>query len=392
MRPRKCAWRSVRRHLVVGERGLDCAHPTHGENEMMSTSPLTRVRRRALIASVCLLAALPAVPAEHTPLPERWLDWRNNYASYPTGLSDCDASKDLAAEWDQNLQRLASAIARSGGAVPKGTYTEADGGLGNSLQDGQPCKGRPLMGQLHMAYWPESSVTAAVGTRPKLKQEHGEHYILTIRLNTFDGLETHVPDFLRDNGKWTGIGLVMQTASLQGFPIINNSAVVITPPGHAPAFVPVPLDRVLKLWLPAQAQAIRDQEDLVKQYPADQRDGLRKRVVPPHQALLARGQALQRQGEAVLKGPAYLRLDRDSLAFEVVAQAGADTSAIMMPNPAYFDPKLARSAVQLMVLGVSGLNLDQPATHNGDSFDSRFLTREFIERVDWKSIAKTELR
>jgi hypothetical protein len=349
-------------------------------------------RCRALITSACLLAAMAAVHAQPAALPERWLEWRNNFASYPTGLTECEASKSLAAEWDQNLQRLASAIARSGGAVPKGTYAEVDGGLGNSLQDGQPCKGRPLMGQLHMGYWPESSVTAAAGARPKLKRDHGEHHILTIRLNTFDGLETHVPDFLRDNGQWTGIGLVMQTASLQGFPIINNSAVVITPPGRAPAFVPMPLDRVLKLWLPAQAQAIREQEDLVKQYPADQRDAMRKRLLPPHQALLARGQALQRQGEAVLKGPAYLKLDRASLTFEVVAQPGADTSAIMMPNPAYFDPKLARSALQLMVLGVSGLNLDQPAAHNGDSFDSRFLTREFIERVDWKSIAKTELR
>jgi hypothetical protein len=358
----------------------------------MSTLPMTLAWRPMFIALACMLVAPPAVSAEPAPLPERWLEWRNNYAAYPAGLSDCDASKGLAAEWDQNLQRLASAIARSGGVVPKGTYAEADGGLGNSLQDGQPCKGRPLMGQLHMGYWPESGVTAAPGARAKLKQDHGEHYILTIRLNAFDGLETHAPDFLRENGKWTGIGLVTQTASLQGFPIINNSAIVITPPGHAPAFVPMPLDRVLKLWLPAQAQAIRDQEDLVKQYPADQRDGLRKRVVPPHQALLARGHALQRQGEAMLNGPAYLKLDRESLAFEVVAQPGADTSAIMMPNPTYFDPKLARSAVQLMVLGVSGLNLDQPATHNGDSFDSRFLTREFIERVDWKSIAKTELR
>ncbi len=358
----------------------------------MSTKRLTLAVGRVLIGSACMLMAMPAAHAQPAPLPERWLEWRNNFATYPNGLSDCDASKGLAAEWDQNLQRLASAIARSGGAVPQGTYAEADGGLGNSLQDGQPCKGRPLMGQIHMGYWPESSVAAAAGARPRLKQDHGEHYVFTIRLNTFDGLETHAPDFLLENGKWTGIGLVTQTASLQGFPIINNSAIVITPPGHAPAFVPMPLDRVLKLWLPVQAQAIRDQEDLVKQYPADQRDGLRKRVVPPHQALLARGQALQRQGEAVLKGPAYLKLDRDSLALEVVAQPGADTSAIMMPNPTYFDPKLARSAVQLMVLGVSGLNLDQPAARNGDSFDSRFLTREFLESVDWKSIAKTELR
>ena len=348
---------------------------------------------RTLLAAAVLLVSLPAAPAEPTALPERWLEWRNNYASYPTGLSECDASKGLGGEWDQTLQRIASAIARSGGAVPKGTFGEFSGGIGNSAQDGQPCKGRPIMGFLSMGYWSESSVTAAPGARPKLKQDHGAHFILTIQLNTFAGIDAdRVPDFLREKDKWTGIGLITQTASLQGFPVINNTAIVITPPGHAPAFVPMPLDRALQLWLPAQAQALRDQEELVKQYPADQRDALRKRVVPPNQALLARGQALQRQAEAVLKGPAYLKLDRESLALEVVAQPGGDISAIMMPNPTYFDPKLPRSALQLMVLRVSGLNLDQAAARNGDSFDSTFLTREFVERVDWKSIAKTELR
>jgi hypothetical protein len=353
----------------------------------------TSFRFRARSACACMLLAMPAMAGNPVALPERWLEWRNNYAVSSSRFSECDVGKGLGTEWDQNLQRLASAIAHSGGAVPKGSYGQIDGGIGNSLQDGQPCKGRPVMGDVHMGYWPESSVTVAAGARQTLKQDHGHHFVLTIRLNTFAGLGAdRVPDFLRDKEKWTGIGTVEQTASLQGFPIINNSAVVITPPGHAPAFVPVPLERVLKLWLPAQAQAIRDQEDLVRQYPADRRDELRKRAVEPLQAQLARGQALQRQAEAVLKGPAYLKFERDAGGFEIVAQPGADTSAIMVPNPAYFDPRLPRSAVQLMVLAVDGLQLDQAATHNGDSFDSTFLTRAFVERVDWKSIARTELR
>jgi hypothetical protein len=354
----------------------------------------THFLSRALVASAaCMLVAMPALAGDTAAPPERWLEWHNNYVAYPQGLSDCDASKGLAAEWDQNLQHLAGAIARSGGAVPQGTYGEFAGGIGNSLQDGQPCKGRPVMGFLSMGYWPERDVTATAGARPKLKRDHGHHFVLTIRLNTFTGLGAdRVPDFLRDTNKWTGIGTVEQTASLQGLPIINNSALVITPPGHAPAFVPMPLDRALKLWLPAQAQALRDQEDLVKQYPADRRDDIRKRVVEPNQALLARGQALQRQGDAVLKGPAFLRLDRESGGHEILAQPSPDASALMMPNPAYFDPKLLRSAVQLMVIDISGLQLDQAAAHNSDSFDSTFLTREFVERVDWKSIAKTELR
>lgn len=352
---------------------------------------------RALLATAAILLALPAATAEPTSLPERWLEWHNNYAVYPTGLSDCDAGKSLGAEWDQNLQRLASAIARSGGATAPGVYGEIHGGIGNSLQDGQPCKGRPVMGFLSMGYWPERDVTAAAGARPKLKREHAHHFVLTVWLNTFTGVDPQsAPDFLRDKGKWTGIGLLEQTGSLQGFPVINNSAIVITPPGHAPAFVPMPLERVLKLWLPAQAQALRDSEDLVKQYPANQRDDMRKRVVEPIQTLIARGQALLRQGDAVLKGSAYLRLDRElGGLFEVAAQPGADANSkafVVMPNPAYFDPKLPRSAVQLMVLGVSGLNLDQPAVRNSDDFDSTFLTREFVERVDWKSIARTELR
>jgi len=353
----------------------------------------TSFRYRAWSACACLLVAMPAMAGDPAALPERWLEWRNNDAASSGRLSDCDVGKSLSAEWDQSLQRLASAIAHSGGAVPQGAYAQIDGGFGNSLQDGQPCKGRPVMGDFHMGYWPESSVTVAAGARPTLKQSHGHHFVLTIRLNTFAGLGTdRVRDFLRDKGKWTRIGTVEQTASLQGFPMINNSAIVITPPGHAPAFVPVPLERALKLWLPAQTQAIRDQEDLVRQYPADQRDDLRKRAVEPLQAQLARGQALQRQAEAVLKGPAYLKFERDAGGFEIVAQPGTDTSAIMVPNPAYFDPKLPRSAVQLMVPAVDGLHLDQPATHNGDSFDSTFLTRAFVERVDWKSIARTELR
>jgi len=353
----------------------------------------TFFRYRALVATACMLAAMPALAGDIAALPERWLEWHNNYAVYPQGLSDCDASKSLAAEWDQNLLRLANAIARSGGVVPQGTYGEIAGGIGNSLQDGQPCRGRPVMGFLSIGYWPERDVAAAVGARPKLKRDHGHHFVLTIRLNTFAGLGAdRVPEFLRDKDKWTGIGTVEQTASLQGLPVINNSAIVITPPGHAPAFVAMPLDRALKLWLPAQAQALRDQEDLVKQYPADRRDDIRKRVVEPNQALLARGQALQRQGDAVLKGLAFLKLDRESGGFEILAQPGPDASALMMPNPNYFDPKLPRSAVQLMVIDISGLQLDQPAARNGDGFDSTFLTREFLERVDWKSIAKTELR
>jgi hypothetical protein len=377
----------------AGRQRLDRWDSSLREVGLMSKLNWTFFRYRALIASACVVLAMPALRAQPAPLPERWLEWRNNFASYPIGLSECDASKELAAEWDQTLQRTASAIARSGGAVPKGTYGEFSGGIGNSAQDGQPCKGRPIMGFISMGYWPEGSVTAAPGARPKLKQDHGAHFVLTIQLNTFAGIDAdRVPDFLREKDKWTGIGLITQTASLQGFPVFNNTAIVITPPGHAPAFVPMPLERALKLWLPAQEQALREQEDLVKQYPADQRDAMRKRVVPPNQALLARGQALQRQTEAVLKGPAYLKLDRESLGLEVVAQPGADTSAIMMPNPTYFDPKLPRSAVQLMVVRVSGLNLDQAATHNGDAFDSTFLTREFVQRVDWKAIAKTELR
>lgn len=347
----------------------------------------------AAISCACMLVALPALADGPSALPERWIEWHNNYVTYPLGLSECDAGKGLAAEWDQNLQRLASAIARSGGAVPPGVYAELHGGLGNSLQDGQPCKGRPLMGFLSMGYWPERDITAAAGARPVLKRAHGDHFILTMRLNTFAGLGAEtVPDFLRDRQRWTGIGTVQQTASLQGLAILNNSVLVITPPGHVPAFVPMPLDRALALWLPAQAQAIRDQEDLVRQYPADRREEMRQRAVAPNQALLARGQALQRQGDGVLKGPAYLKLDRESGGFEVVARPGPDTSAIMLPNPAYFDPRLPRSAVQLMVIEVGGLQLDQPAARNGDSFDSTFLTRGFLERVDWKSIARTELR
>ena len=92
-----------------------------------------------------------------------------------------------------------------------------------------------------------------------------------------------------------------------------------------------------------------------------------------------------------LRLPDCLKLDQESGSFEDVTQAGADTSALVMRNPAHFDPKLPRSAVQLMV-DLSGLNLDHPAARGGDAFDSTCLTRMIVEKVDWTAVAGTGLR
>lgn len=361
----------------------------------MSTPAIDRWRRGrrwpCLLAVV--LAAASVRAAEPAPWPERWLAWQNSFAVYPQALAECDAGRPLAAEWDQTLQRLAVAIARGGGAVPPGVYAEARGTLGNGLQDAQPCMGRPLMGTVAIGHWPERVVSAAPGGRPTLKSDHGEHFILTLWLNTFTGVNAErVPEFLRGSGGWSGIGLVDSRSTFQGLPVLNGSVVVITPPGHVPAYVPMPLEQALKLWLPAQTQSVRGMTELVGQYPAAQREAMRQQTVEPQQALLARGQALLRQGDAALKGPAYLKLDRASGALEIVARPGADTSAIVMPNPGYFDPKLPRSAVQLVMLAIDGLKLDEPAARSGDTFDSTHLMRQFVEKVDWQAFGKGELR
>lgn len=352
-----------------------------------------RLPARTLPAWAAVLLALPSTAAEPPAWPGRWLDWSNNHAVYPQGRADCDVGKSLATEWDANLRQLASAIARSGGALPEGLYGKAHGGVGNTLQDAQPCKGRPIMGFIDLGLWHEREVTSTPGERPQLKRGHGHYFPLVVRLNTFTGLGNDgMPDFLRGKGTWTGIGVLEQTASLKGFPVLGNSALVITPPGHAPAFVPLTLERALQLWLPAQAQALREQETVLLQYPAPQRDDFRRRVLEPMQALLARGRALQAQGGDALKKPAYLRVDMATAGHEIVAQPGPDTSALMAPNPAYFDPRLPRSALQLMVVEVGGLGLDQPARDGDRSHGSAVLMREFLEKVDWTSIAREALR
>jgi hypothetical protein len=61
-------------------------------------------------------------------------------------------------------------------------------------------------------------------------------------------------------------------------------------------------------------------------------------------------------------------------------------------NRNYFDPKLPRSAVQLMVVEVGCQNLDQAAARNVDSFDSTLVTQAFVKKVDWKVIAERALR
>jgi hypothetical protein len=351
-----------------------------------------RARRRLCVAAFTAMAA-NAGGAETAGLPDRFLAWQNNHSVYPQALAECDASRSLAAEWDQNLQRLATAIARSGGAVPPGVFAEFKGTMGTGLQDGQPCKGRPLAGTIAMGYWPERVVTPVPGGRPKLKSAHGEHHILTMWLNTFTGVNAErVPEFLRGAAGWSGVGLVDSSSTFQGLPVLNGSVLVITPPGRPPAYVPMPLEQALKLWLPAQEQAVRDAKAFLEQYPSGQRDEMRKRTVDPQQAALARARDLQRQGGALLKAPAYLKLDRDTALYELATQGGADTSAIVMPNPAYYDPRLPRSAVQLIMLAVDGLKLDEPAARNGDAFDSTYLTRQFVEQVDWKLIGRSELR
>jgi hypothetical protein len=223
-------------------------------------------------------------------------------------------------------------------------------------------------------------------TRLKSK---GEGKFTLLWVNEFRALE--VPDWLQQEvtgqNPSAAMGILRQTGTLKGFPVFNNSVLVVTPAGHAAAYVPAPYDKVLQLSLvrmqqqlevftgPGMGAGSSDFDDQIK-YLKDQMN-------------LAKAK-LAKMTPAQRAGPVYWKPSAMSAAGligdDLTEVPGDGALQIMRANPQYLDTKLPRATAQLLEVSVSSLGLDTPRQAASD--DPNDALRGLIESADWARISK----
>jgi hypothetical protein len=198
------------------------------------------------------------------------------------------------------------------------------------------------------------------------------------------------------------------TSTFQGFPVIDKSTLVITPPGHPPLYIPVPLERALKLAVAdraavdavevadAQKEAARyaDGSEYARVMTAQQFQDMKKgvleisasRVKDSHAILELLRTRLAQLTPTTRNAPAYVTRDPVFSSFIPQADSGNGAQAVMMPNPEYFDRKVARTVPQLLLVSLSRGCIDEVAQCGSDGWQSRI-----IRQVDWAAFAKKEL-
>ena len=355
----------------------------------ISTRPFNRQAAALALAAAALLGQPAGAAPNDIGPPERFLEWENNHALAASSMQDCDIPPALAAQWDQNLQALARRLAQTPLTWPTGWVGGLSGFYGRGGKTGPACKGQPITGYITYSLWPPGKLKLQPGqTRlkrpPPSGEGNGAREAIYIDLNQRQG-PNPVEWAKGSDGPRLTVG--RQTGTLYGYPVWEDKWMLITPPQHVPPFIPATLEQVVKAWVAARtvemkkiadsiplAEAAKDKR--LTEFLAGQVEGFRKKIDKVNQLL--DGPAAQRQG------PAYIGGNED-----VAAQPTGNAQQVWADNPAYFDPKLPRTALQLIAIDVTYRDLDKPPPTQPDS---KALVRQIFDRTDWAAMAKDVLK
>jgi hypothetical protein len=387
-------------------------------------------RRRVLIAALLSVFA-QMVHAQAELLPPQWLAWQGKYTLLKGSYGSCGITQQQGTEWDRTLQRITLAISQSIGPVYPHAYPWAVGVSAPEDHSETTCERNPITGGIDILISSESQVTLPTGAtgRPKRKPATeggaGGFYMFVNRLPrlAFDGV-------LGEDR--SGMGFYRQTGTYQGYPVIAKTQIVVTAPGHAPAVVPVSIDRALKWLLPIEKEDVASKEKelarVAQESPSRQFDEMveslrsagqakeveaaqeqmramkaqfmesaerdiknRRAELDASKAALGKLQELAKLSATQRAEPAYLRFADDHFRIYTNAQDGGEP--LLMPNPQYFDSHLVRTVPQILLVMLDPYDGDLLASDDRVEHDPHAeWLRAFFLKIDWKAIAKSELR
>lgn len=392
------------------------------------------------------LGQTPAPPAI-APTTPQWARWRANYYNEAPSLpAEWAMSPSVMAGFDRQLQDLAAALRQAPVATRPGPVRlwVPSGGLGTagSRSNGVPVKQHPVEAYIMVGPWPEKWTRK--GQKGVLESD-GE----TRHLNLTVNIVPRPYDDIRDKQGSFG-RLFRSTSPFPGTTIVGDD-LVITRPGKPDPYLVVSRQRVLEAQLAALANTERNIESALK----SRREELDAYLSPKGQARRqeridemamrymknnnkteeeARRRATEREDKRlhdleaaanppadddVFKGrrfvqtlrsrfdamtpaeraaPAWVsaagRLEMDQpIAFKEPNAPGA--VPLVRLNPAFFDPKVPRTAFQIVVVGdlkdtvqgaIEAAGSDKPYVV------PRWAKLMLIQQTNWADVAKRFLR
>jgi hypothetical protein len=344
--------------------------------------------------------------AQASALNASWMEWRPEPLNYH---GRCLVSRPLMDEMVRTMQKLVATFSLLSVTYPDSAFIQPSA----AVNADEGCGGMPVVGWGDVAIWAESEIVrpSAGAGRATLKKHHGESGgVIGFKVNTLP--RTSDVDFAGPPNNLPAGSMVIYhpTSTFQGFPVFNQSTVLITPAGHPPVYLPVPLERALKLALAlhektvayeaeeARKEAARfaDGSESAKQYmatgmTAQQFQEMKKQVTDVSADRLKKATAIRdllRTKLAQLtpttrSAPTYLTREPIFSAYIPQAESGGEAEALMMPNPEYFDRKVARTVPQLLLVGISRGCIAEVEQCDSDGWQSRI-----VRKVDWAAFAK----
>jgi hypothetical protein len=358
---------------------------------------------RFTAACLAALVVTAGAQAQGDDLPMNWTGWR----VVPFQGSNCAMPPALYAATIRSLQQIGPAVARLDPLKLPGKYIAPSVYLTGYARD---CRGS-VAGDVGLALYDSSEVVRTTDrARPALKPHHGESGgALDFYVNAYP--PSHEVDFAdgMNNPNPNLITRFRPTSMIQGFPVLDNRHILVAAPGHSPVYVPVTVELAFTLAIVEHQRQLDSSVARTKWTAGDMADtserirDMKKAGLTAAQLKEMRDQAMgmltsvtkserptldQLRQQLAALSPA----DRQKPAYVVNhgtfwmprATPGDDAEALVMPNPAYFDPKLARSVPQLMYIDL-GHRLDD--LNNPD-----FWQMQAVQRLNLTALAKDVVR
>jgi hypothetical protein len=327
-------------------------------------------------AAGAALAQAPRYDAAH------WLNWRNNYGSLKSDFSRCKIGDAEAAQWDQSLRQIGRELAALAPTPPAGLF----GSVHQTTMVNGQCG--PLQAEVELGFIPPADTEqrpsklhpGKTWTRAK-----SVRWRLSLNLNRLPELQQ--AGYAEPGGSpyyW-----VTRTGTLAGYPIYDRQFVIIPAEGRASPVVPVPAEKFINAYLRAAdakiAELVKSDAELFK-VTHNHLPGFDLGVEAVRETVAVAKSTLARMTPAQKAAPAYSSLAAVTDG-SVIAAPGPDVYAVVVLNPAYFDPKQPRTAPQLLVLDLrdSGDRGGEQAVTGGGPVEQAMPA--YVRRVDWRKFA-----
>jgi hypothetical protein len=286
----------------------------------------------------------------------------------------------LASQWEVELRRLAEAFGEMAGTPPNKMYLALSGSFMPPEDTRAACAATAVPGMIGVALWRAQDVRRdTVPGKPGQTRlrAHGESAFIYLDVNRYRSLELD-ESWMDDRPPEAPLQFIYQTGEIQGFPVYNDTVLVITPPLHVPAYVPAPLGRSLRAWIAYLESQVKAMQRTHK----PGADPISDRMLASNEERLGSARSMLSSLDPTGQDAPSFWSDSDS---QVLAEERRGSRPIMIPNPAYFNSKLPRSSPQLLQVQVKRFDLSRPAS--GDPDSPLNAERALLENADWQRIA-----